>query len=109
MVLNKSGLGIDTTRDWKQNALLVADGGSVTPTPAYYVFRHVSQYAAPGAKVVGVTGGDALAFKNPDGSIVAVMYNSGAANSAYVVAIGEKKFQFAMPGSGWATVLYKPQ
>ena len=36
------------------------------------------------------------------------MYNSGAANSAYVVAIGGKKFSFAMPAQGWATVKYKP-
>ena len=36
------------------------------------------------------------------------MYNSGAANSSYVVAIGGKKLQFAMPASGWATVKYTP-
>jgi len=108
MVLDKSGLGIDTTRDWKQDTLLIADGGAVTPTPAYYVFRHISQYVTPGATVVGTTGGDALAFKNPDGSLVAVMFNSGAANGAYVVAIGGKKLQFAMPANGWATVKVKP-
>jgi glucosylceramidase len=107
-VLDRVGLGNDTTRDWRQNALVVADGGMVRGTPAYYVFRHMSQYVMPGATVVGVTGGDAVAFKNPDGSIVAVMYNSGAANNAYVVALGGKKFQFAMPGNGWATLKYKP-
>jgi glucosylceramidase len=110
MVLDSSGLGIDTTRDWKQDALLVADGGKLTATPAYYVFRHVSQFVAPGAKVVSATapsGTDAIAFKNKDGSLVAVMYNSGAANSNFMVAIGGKKLQFAMPGSGWATVVYK--
>jgi glucosylceramidase len=108
MVLDRTGLGIDTTRDWRQNALLVADGGMVRATPAYYVFRHMSQYVQPGATVVGVTGGDAVAFKNPDGSIVAVMYNSGTANNAYVVAMGGKRYQFAMPQNGWATVLHKP-
>jgi len=108
MVLNKSGLGIDTSRDWKQDALLVADSGTVTATPAYYVFRHVSQYVVPGATVVGTSGGDAVAFKNPDGSLVAVMYNSGAANSSYIVKIGGKLLQFAMPASGWATVKYSP-
>src|SRR3569623_2002459 len=34
MVLDKGGLGIDDTRKWPQNALLVADGCSITPTPA---------------------------------------------------------------------------
>jgi glucosylceramidase len=108
MVLDKIGLGIDTSRDWRQDALLVADGGKVNPTPAYYVFRHMSQYAQVNAKVMGTTGGDAVAFKNPDGSIAVTVYNSGAANPSYVVAAGGKKVQFAMPGSGWATVLIKP-
>jgi glucosylceramidase len=108
MVLDKGGYGIDTTRSWAQDTLLVVDAGKLTPTPAYYVFRHLSQYVAPGATVVGTTGGDAVAFKNPDGSLVAVLFNSGAANANYVVAIGGKKLQFAMPGNGWATVNYKP-
>ena len=108
MVLDPGGLGIDDTRKWPQNALLVANSGSITQTPAYYVFRHFSQFADPGAKVVATSGGDAVGFKNPDGSLVAVMYNSGSANSSYVVSIGGKKLQFAMPGAGWATVKYKP-
>ena len=108
MVLDPGGLGIDDTRKWPQNALLVANSGSITQTPAYYVFRHFSQFADPGAKVVASSGGDAVGFKNPDGSLVAVMYNSGSANSSYVVSIGGKKLQFAMPGAGWATVKYKP-
>jgi glucosylceramidase len=108
MVLDKGGLGIDDTRKWPQNALLVADSGTVTATPAYYVFRHFSQFVDPGAKRVDATGGDAVAFKNPDGSLVAVMYNSGSASNSYVVAVGGKKLQFAMPASGWATVKYHP-
>ena len=107
MVLDKAGKGIDNTRAWAQNALLVVDSGKITQTPAYYVFRHLSQFVVPGAKRVNASGGDAVAFKNPDGSIVAAMYNSGAANSNYVVAVGGKKLQFAMPGTGWATIVYK--
>jgi glucosylceramidase len=108
MVLDRVGKGIDTSRDWAQDTLLVANGGTLTATPAYYVFRHLSQYVVPGAQVIGTTGGDAVAFKNPDGSLVAVMFNSGVANADYVVAIGGKRMQFAMPANGWATVRYKP-
>lgn len=108
MVLDKNGLGIDDTRKWAQNTLLVADSGQVTATPAYYVFRHFSQFVEPNAKVVQTSGGDAIGFKNPDGSLVAVMHNSGGANNNYVVSIGGKKLQFAMPGSGWATLKYVP-
>ena len=107
MVLDKGGKGIDNTRVWAQNALLVVDGGQIVQTPAYYVFRHVSQYVAPNAKRINATGGDAVAFKNPDGSLVAIMYNSGAASN-YVISIGGKTLQFAMPASGWATIRYVP-
>lgn len=108
LVLDKYGWSIDTTREWAQNALLVADSGTLTITPAYYVFRHLSQYVAPGAVVLGTTGGDALAFKNPDGSLVAVLFNSGAANAHYVVAIGGKRLEFSMPSDGWATLKLVP-
>jgi glucosylceramidase len=105
MVLDPLGKNSEAERDWKQNALMTVDEGSkkLTVTPAYYVFRHVSQYVDPGAKVVGTSGGDALAFKNPDGSVVAVLFNSGAAKMV-TVAIGSKKYQFNMPGNGWATL-----
>jgi glucosylceramidase len=52
---------------------------------------------------VGTTGGDALAFKNPDGTIVAVVRNSGAAKKAIVTVAG-KMLQFDMPANGWATI-----
>ena len=107
MVLDKAGKGNDNSRVWAQNALLVVDAGQITQTPAFHVFRHFSQFVEPGAKVVGTTGGDAVAFKNPDGSIIVVMYNSGSANNAYTVSIGGKKLQFAMPSAGWATVNFK--
>ena len=55
-------------------------------------------------KVVATSGSDAIAFRNPNGSIVTVMYNAGAAKTTVVSASG-KRFQFSMPGSGWATVV----
>lgn len=105
MVLDPIGKNSEQERDWKQNALLTADKDTkaLTVTPAYYVFRHVSQYVDPGAKVLGTSGADALAFKNPDGSVVTIVYNSGAAKRL-TVAVGEKRYQFEMPGGGWATV-----
>ena len=106
MVLDTVGVGIDTTRVWPQNALLTVDTSTNTlnVTPAYYVFRHLSQFVATGAKVVAVHGGDSLAFKNPDGSVVAAMFNAGAAKTL-TVAVSNKKLQFSMPGNGWATIV----
>jgi glucosylceramidase len=105
MVLDTNGKGNDTTRQWAQDALLVVNGTALVQTPAYYVFRHASQYAAVGAKVISATGDSFLAFKNPDGSEVAVIYNSGGANANYIVQLKGTKYQFSMPGTGWATVV----
>ena len=108
MVLDTVGLGNDTVRDWRQNALLTVNTSSkaLTLTPTYHVFRHVSQYVKPTARVVATSGStDAIAFKNPDGSVVAVMGNTGAANATYSVAIKGMRYQFSMPSSGWATVV----
>jgi glucosylceramidase len=104
MVLDTAGASIDTTRAWPQNALLTVDTAARTlnVTPTYHVFRHVSQFVAPGATVVAASG-DALAFKNQDGSVVAVIYNAGPARTMTVAARG-KLLQLAMPGNGWATV-----
>jgi glucosylceramidase len=108
MVLDTVGRSLDTVRPWAQNALLVVDTSQkkLIPTPAYYVFRHFSQYVDPGAKVMTANGGDTIAFKNPDGTTVAVMYNSGGAKKS-IISIGGKKLSFDMPGSGWATVNWK--
>ena len=107
MVLDTVGNGIDTHRAWNQDALLAVDTGSkaLNVTSAYCVFRHFSQFVDVGATRVTTSGGDAVAFKNPNGHIVAVMYNSGSANSSYVVSIGGQKLQFSMPANGWATVV----
>jgi glucosylceramidase len=107
MVLDTVGKGNDTCRDWNQDALLTVNTSSkaLNVTPAYCVFRHFSQFVDVGAKRVATSGGDAVAFKNPDGHIVAVMFNSGSANSSYVVSIGGQKLQFSVPAAGWATVV----
>jgi glucosylceramidase len=106
MVLDTVGKGNDTTRQWSQDALLVVNTSTkvLTLTPAYYVFRHCAQYVQVGAQVLGTTGGDAIAWKNPDGSTVVTMYNSGGATT-YTVSIAGKLVQFAMPASGWATIM----
>ena len=103
MVLDNVGLSLDQVRPWAQNALLTVNGSQLNITPTYYVFRHLAQYVEPGAVRVGTQGGDALAFRNPDGSVVVVVYNSGGATQM-TVAIDGQNLQFNAPGQGWATV-----
>jgi glucosylceramidase len=104
LVLDKVGHGNDTDRMWAQNALMVVDEGKLIRTPCYYVFRHLCQYVDPGAKVLQTASNDVLAFKNPDGSMVAVVY-SAQGKSDYSISMKGKKIKFAMPQDGWATVV----
>lgn len=109
MVLDTAGKNLDSQRPWPQNALLVVDTAAKTliVTPAYHVFRHVSGYVDPGATRIGTTGGDALAFKNPDGTIVTILYNSGNSEKMTTLSVAGKKLQFSVPARGWATVNWK--
>ncbi|MBN1612636.1 MAG: discoidin domain-containing protein, partial [Polyangiaceae bacterium] len=111
-VLDTVGVGIDSERIWPQDALLTVDTEAKTlnVTPAYYIFRHFSRFVDAGATVVSTSGSEAseaLAFKNPSGSIVTVLYNPGDAGP-YTVAVGGKTVQFDMPGKGWATLVVAP-
>ena len=104
MVLDTVGKSLD---NWPQNALLVVDRSAktLTATAAYYAFRHYSQYIVPGATRIGITGSkDALAFKNPDGSIIAEVYNSGSASKTTTVDAAGTLYQFDVPAHGWATL-----
>jgi len=106
MVLDTGGRNLDTVRPWAQNALLAVDvaAGELKVTPTYYVFRHVAQYVDPGSVRIDVDGGDAIAWKNPDGDLVVVLYNSQNSPSQTVVAIGGSSYEVTIPGQGWATV-----
>jgi glucosylceramidase len=108
MVLDTVGKSLD---NWPQNALLTVDrtAKKLNVTPAYYVFRHYSQYIAVGATRIGTTGStDALAFKNPDGSIIVQVYNKGTSSKRMIVGIGsalsQSLYQFDVPAHGWDTL-----
>lgn len=106
MVLDTEGFNLDMVRPWPQNAMLTVDlgTGELTATPYYYVFRHLAQYVDVGAVRIGVTGGNALAFQNPDNSIVTVMFNEGTAPSQTTLSVDGTLVQFEIPARGWATV-----
>ena len=104
MVLDPLGLGSSSNLKWHQNALIVVDTSQLTITPAYYVFKHLSRYVQPGAKVLLTTSDSALSFKNPNGELVTVLFNEGGARTM-TVDVGHKRFSFDMPQSGWATLV----
>ena len=112
MVLDTVGKSLD---GWPQDALLVVDrtAKTLTATAAYYAFRHFSAYIVPGATRIGTQGSnDALAFKNPDGSVIVEVYNKASAAAATTVGVGsalsQTLYQFTVPAHGWATLRVTP-
>jgi glucosylceramidase len=105
MVLDTGGWNLDEVRPWPQNAMLAVDRNTkeLKVTPYYYVFRHVAQYVDVGAHRIDVNG-NALAFKNPNGSIVTIMFNEGNSASQTTLSIDGTMVQFEIPARGWATV-----
>lgn len=110
MVLDKSGMNLDEVRIWHQNALLVVDreNKELIITPSYYVLRHLSQFVKPNATRIEINDPDALAFKNMDGSVVAVIHNADTQVKSTIVDLGGKKFNVKVPAKGWLTA-FAPQ
>jgi len=88
-------------------AITVNNSTSYTKNVAYYIIGQISKFVKPGAVRIGSasTNGSILsvAFKNPDGSIALVVYNSsGSANTIKVVS-GPSAFNYALPATSAVT------
>lgn len=104
MILDTYGKSLG---NWPQNALLVVDRSAkkLVITPVYYVFRHFSQYIAPGATRLG-TGGtnEILAFQNPDKSIITQLYNKSDTLQKLTVGVSGALYQVDLPAHSFATL-----
>lgn len=72
--------GGKSTWGWSQNSMLTIDEfGEITYNPEYYLMKHFSSFVQKNAKVIRLTGrlnSQAVAFKNPDSSIIVVIANN---------------------------------
>lgn len=108
MVLDTYGKSLG---NWPQNALLVVDrtAKTLTKTPAYWVFRHFSQYIRPGATRIGTSGSDeVLAFVNPDGYVITQVYNKNDSPKDLTVSVSGGLYNFTLPAHSWATLRTAP-
>lgn len=107
LVLDNVGWTLDESRPWPHNSLISVHPSTKTyeVTPAYYVFRHLAQYVDQGADVLMING-DALAFQNPDGTVVVTVYNSEESAVSHTIDIDGTLLDFSVPERGWATVNY---
>lgn len=63
--------------EWPQNSLVIVDRAShsYSFSHEYYLLKHVSPFVQPGSIRLKTTDSDVLAFRNPEGKTIVVMYN----------------------------------
>jgi glucosylceramidase len=110
MVLDTIGMNLDVGRPWPQNALLVVDREhhSLSVTPVYWLFRHLSQFVDEGAHRLTTDGtADALAFQNPDGSIVTIIHQPADTPLPVTLGMPSSTVAVTVPPHGWTTVIWQ--
>lgn len=92
-----------------RGVLTITSGGTILKNVEYYMLGHFSKYVDSGAQVIatnelpGIL--ENVAFKNPDGSTVLVVYNSSNTEGSQnlQVKIGDKSFTYRLPKGALAT------
>ena len=86
--------------------------GTVSTDAEYYTIGHLAKFVKPGAKRVastsfGTTGWNGqimdVAFRNPDGSTALVVHNQNDDPRTFAVSVGERMFEYTLPGGALAT------
>jgi glucosylceramidase len=82
-------------------------------TPIYYTMMHFSRYIRPGAVRIGFENPDdtvmLTAAQNPDGSVVAILFNQGDEKKFFSLRLGELSRQISIEGKAIQTIVIKEQ
>jgi glucosylceramidase len=98
--------------------LAVGPGQTVTPNAEYYLLGHLSRFVKTGAMRVASSSYGSIgwngqimnvAFRNPDGSTVLVVHNENDAPRSFAVQLGDKGFEYTLPGGALATFTWTGQ
>lgn len=87
------GDDLESLFQWKQNSLVIVNRqtGELTRTPEYYLMKHFSHFVQPGSVLLKVSdSNNTLAFRNQDGKLVIVSYNSSAKETNITFEVGSK-------------------
>lgn len=110
MVLDTKGRSIGSRTPWPQNALVTVDFATrkATYTPAFWAFAHYSHFVQPGAHRIAHKGewADAMAFRNPDGTVVVVFSNQQEKRRELTVALGTARRVVVLPPKSFATLVF---
>jgi glucosylceramidase len=112
MVLDRQG-GPNWFKNWCVAPVIVdPDQDEVYFTPLYYVMSHFSRFIRPGATRIGIELSDeslqATAAKNPDGSIVVVIFNPLTEGRKFSLDIQGSSSQIAIPEQAIQTIILTP-
>ena len=80
--------------------------GTVTYNAGYYALGHLSKFVTPGAYRIDTnTPGhiENVAFKNPDGAKVLLVFNSDATSATFKIRWAGKSFSYTLPAGSAAT------
>lgn len=108
MVLDEEGKSIDAVSPWPQNAAITVDKSTkqVTYTPMFYAFKHFSYYVAPGARYVSTGSSEnAVAFLNPDGSLVIQLQNPDETSRTVSINVDGGTLTADLPAMSWSTLV----
>lgn len=113
MALNTRG-GPNHARNFCLAPVLVDSGRDLAYfTPLYYSIAHVSKFIRPGAQRIGLAGQDvsfmATAFRNPDGSLVVVVFNLTEEDIVYSLKRMKSAVTVPIKGQALQTVVIRNQ
>ncbi len=99
-----------STWGWLQNAMITVDPArkTVTYNPEFFLFKHFSQFVRPGAvnlEVSGHAAGNAVAYRNPDGTGVVVTSNPFPTKRRLTVEMGANTAVVELPPQSFNTLL----
>jgi glucosylceramidase len=85
---------------------------AVTRNAEYFTIGHLAKFVRPGAVRIestsfGTTGWNGqimdVAFRNPDGATALVVHNENDDPRSFAVRVGERQFEYTLPGGALAT------
>ncbi|CAN5334617.1 glucosylceramidase [soil metagenome] len=84
--------------------------GAITRNPEYYAFGHASRFVHPGAVRIGsteiVAGLTSVAFRNPNGRRVLIVFNAGQANQAFLITADGRTASTALSAGAAVTFVW---
>jgi len=109
MVLDRQG-GPNWFKNWCVAPVIVdIDNDEVYITPLYYTMAHFSKYIRPGAIRIGFENIDdelmVTAAKNPDGSVVAVVFNQTEELKGYNLSLNDQIKELSISPKAIQTIL----